>query len=33
MGVNAGETYVVYGGATGTESLTPVTASGHGGGG
>ena len=24
----AGETYVVYGGATGTESLTPVTASG-----
>ena len=25
---NAGETYVVYGGATGTESLTPVTASG-----
>ena len=30
---NAGETYVIYGGATGTESLTPVTASGHGGGG
>ena len=28
-GVNlAGETYVIYGGATGTESLTPVTASG-----
>ena len=25
---NAGETYVIYGGATGTESLTPVTASG-----
>ena len=25
---NAGETYVVYGGATGTESLTPVTAQG-----
>ena len=25
---NAGETYVVYGGATGTESLVPVTASG-----
>ena len=24
----AGETYVIYGGATGTESLTPVTASG-----
>ena len=26
--IRAGETYVVYGGATGTESLTPVTASG-----
>ena len=25
---NAGETYIVYGGATGTESLVPVTASG-----
>ena len=25
---NAGETYVIYGGATGTESLTPVTAQG-----
>ena len=25
---NAGESYVIYGGATGTESLTPVTASG-----
>ncbi len=27
-GSEAGETYIVYGGATGTESLTPVTASG-----
>ena len=27
-GSSSGETYVVYGGATGTESLTPVTASG-----
>ena len=26
--MNAGETYVIYGGATGTESLTPVTAQG-----
>ena len=26
--VTAGETYIVYGGATGTESLTPVTAQG-----
>ncbi len=27
-GDNSGESYVIYGGATGTESLTPVTASG-----
>ncbi len=27
-GDNSGETYIVYGGATGTESLTPVTAQG-----
>ena len=27
-GRNSGETYVIYGGATGTESLTPVTAQG-----
>ena len=27
-GGNSGETYIVYGGATGTESLTPITAQG-----